>query len=112
MQSPETPSAPTQAPASSPAVDRTARYRRNPRLAEQTLAGKAVVLHYEGKRILGLNETGTQVWALLDGRRTVTDISVEVAARAGESAEAVEGEVLKFVAELVRRDLVIVEEGA
>ncbi len=94
-----------------PPVDRGARYRRNPRIAEQTLAGKAVILHYEGKRILGLNETGTQVWALLDGRRTVTDITVEVAARAGHAAEAVEGDVLKFVAELVHRDLVI-EEGA
>jgi len=89
----------------------SARLRTNPRLAQQNLGGKTVVLHYEGKRLLGLNAGGTFVWSLLDGRRSLAEIAREVADRDGIDRETAEAGVLEFVQDLHRRDLVIVEQG-
>ncbi len=79
---------------------------QNPRLSQQVLDGKAVILNYEGRRILGLNGNGTLVWSLLDGRRTLAEITEEVAARTGVPAASIRDDVLEFVGDLRRRDLV------
>lgn len=94
-----------------PPLGLAARLRTNPRLAQQNLGGKTVVLHYEGKRLLGLNESGTLVWSLIDGRRSLADIAREVADRDGIDCETAEAGVLDFAQDLHRRDLVIVEQG-
>ncbi|MDQ7006119.1 MAG: PqqD family protein [Acidobacteriota bacterium] len=83
------------------------RYKRNPRLAEQMLGGKAVLLHYEGRRILGLNETGSRIWELLDGRRTLTEIADLLARETGAPRPDVQAEVTAFVADLASRELVV-----
>lgn len=81
-------------------------YRKNPRLADQNLGGKTVVLHYEGERLLGLNETGTFVWSLLDGRRTVDEIAAEVARRDDVAIEQATEAVGQFLDQLAARELV------
>jgi len=82
-------------------------FRQNPRLAQQELGGKAVVLHFEGHRMLGLNETGSRIWSLLDGSRTLGQIADEIAVEFGTPREALEGDVLLFVRDLAERDLVV-----
>lgn len=81
------------------------RFRRNPRVAQQVLGGRAVVLHYEGKKMLGLNGSGTRIWGLLDGRLTLDDIASREA-EAGAPRDTAAADVASFVAELWRRDLV------
>jgi hypothetical protein len=81
------------------------RFRRNPRVAQQVLGGRAVVLHYEGKKMLGLNGSGTRIWALLDGRLTLDEIARRET-DAGASRDSATADVTSFVAELWRRDLV------
>jgi hypothetical protein len=95
-----------QQPGTAQGVERGGRYSQNPRIAQQVLAGKAVILNYEGKRILGLNDTGSFIWSLLDGDRTVTDITCEVARRFALPLEEAESGVIDFVADLSARDLV------
>ncbi|UCF68259.1 MAG: PqqD family protein [Acidobacteriota bacterium] len=91
--------------------ERDDRWRRNPRLADQTLGGKAVVLHYEGRRILGLNESGTLVWNLLDGRRSIGQLVDALAAHFGLPAREIDTDVLEFVRSLADRDLLVSVEG-
>ena len=101
------------APIVSRTVDPTRRFQRNPRVAHQVLGGKTVILNFEGKRVLGLNEQGTLVWSLLDGARSLEEVVAEVSACAGVGATAVRDDVLAFVGELQRRDLVVeLEAGA
>lgn len=83
------------------------RYRHNPRLAKQSLGGKAVVLHYEGRKLFGLNETGTRIWGLLDGTRTVDEISRALASSDGLDEQALLGEITAFLAELESRGLIV-----
>ena len=88
-------------------VDPTRRFQRNPRVAHQLLGGKAVILNFEGRRVLGLNEQGTLVWSLLDGARSLDAVVAEVCARAGVDADSARDDVLAFIAELQARELVI-----
>src|SRR5512134_361327 len=83
------------------------RYRHNPRVAQQVLGGKAVILNYEGRRILGLNGTGTRIWEQLDGRATLDEIAARAAAACGVPCERATDDVRAFVADLLRRDLVV-----
>lgn len=83
------------------------RFRQNPRIAQQLLGGKAVILHYEGKRILGLSEHGSAVWSRLDGRRSLQEIGAELAQEHGAPAAQVLDDVLEFVATLRERELVL-----
>ncbi len=88
-----------------------ARYRRNPRVARQVLGGRAVVLHYEGGRMAGFNETGTRVWERLDGRRTIAEIIDELAREDGVPVDEVAPAVRGFVADLLARELVVKAGG-
>ncbi len=83
------------------------RFSHNPRLAKQTLGGKAVVLHYEGRKLFGLNENGSQIWGLLDGVRTVEDVTRVLAASAGLDEAAAAPDVHAFLRELASRGLIV-----
>ena len=43
-------------------------YVRSPRVAFRKIGGSFVLVNIEDNRILRLNETGTEIWGLLDGR--------------------------------------------
>lgn len=93
-----------------PVISGDSRFRPNPRLARQMLGGKAVVLHYEGRKLLGLNDTGTRIWGLLDGLSSVDEIARVLSAETDVAHDAVLADVHEFLRELVSRGL-IVEAG-
>lgn len=47
---------------------------RNERLAWRVLSGEAVILYPEAGTLHRLNVTGTRMWELLDGNRTLAEI--------------------------------------
>jgi pyrroloquinoline quinone biosynthesis protein D len=65
-----------------------------------------VVLNPAGTVLRGLNGTAARILALVDGRRTVQEISAAVAREYDQPAERVLPEVLSFFDQLVRRELV------
>ncbi len=86
------------------------RYRPNPRLADQALGGKSVILNYEGKRILGLNESGSALWTLLDGTRSLQAVAETLAAESDAPAEEILEDVLAFAQDLAERGLLVEDE--
>jgi hypothetical protein len=85
------------------------RFKPNPSLADQTLGGKAVVLDYDNRRILGLNETGSRVWSMLDGTRTLREVCREVARENDVAVEQVVDDVRPFVEQLLERQLLVAD---
>ncbi len=88
-------------------------WRKNPRLAEQALGGKAVVLHYEGRRVLGLNRSGSVVWSLIDGQRPAGELVRRAAEELGVPAAdggSFAAAVLDFLDELERKEIVVAAE--
>ena len=83
------------------------RFKPNPSLADQMLGGKSVLLDYDNRRILGLNETGSRVWSLLDGSRTLREVCRAVAEEKAVSVEQVIEDVQPFIRQLVERELLV-----
>ncbi|MEI6309521.1 MAG: PqqD family protein [bacterium] len=54
-----------------------------------------------------LNETGREVWRLLDGKRTLTQVANELGVSFEAPAGKIEGDVLGLVTELARRKMVV-----
>jgi hypothetical protein len=78
--------------------------KRRPGVEIEVVGDQAVMLDADGTVARGLNATAAQVWALVDGRRTVAQIARELQAAA--DPERVERDVLAFLTELERRRLV------
>ncbi|MBI5494844.1 MAG: PqqD family protein [Deltaproteobacteria bacterium] len=83
-----------------------ARPRAAARCAWQAVEGEAVVIDLETRRVLGLNRTGSLVWSRMDGRRTVAELSQDVAAAFQVAPETASRDVEAFLAPLVARGLV------
>ena len=80
--------------------------RRQAGADASSLGGELVVLDAEGKRVRALNGTAARVWELLDGSHSVRDICGTLTAEFDASAEAIEGDVISFLNDLCRVQLV------
>lgn len=52
---------------------------RNERLAWRVLEGEAVILYPEAGTLHRLNATGTRMWELLDGQRSLAEVAAGLA---------------------------------
>jgi hypothetical protein len=80
--------------------------RISSRCAWQVVGGEAVLLDLHGRRLAGLNVTGSFLFPLLDGARTAADLAAAVAERFGVERARAEGDVTAFLADLARRGFV------
>lgn len=77
-------------------------------VAWQVLEGEAVLVDLDGKTIRGLNRTGSRVWELIDGRRTVREIAAVVAQEFSGAPEGggLEGDAIQFLTRLAELRLI------
>ena len=61
----------------------------------------------ENEAIFSLNETAKAIWKKLDGRKTLKDIIKELSQEYDASLEEVEKDVLGFIEELLKRNIVV-----
>lgn len=81
--------------------------RRQPGADDSLLDGEWVVLDAEGRMVRALNGTAARVWQLLDGRRTIADISGVLAAEFDAQTLAIEADVISFLNDLCRKQLAV-----
>jgi hypothetical protein len=82
--------------------------RVSPRVAWQTAGEEAVIIDLDGRRVMGLNATGTLLWTHLDGSRSVDELAALVAREFAIPAEAARLDVDAFLQGMVRRGFVTV----
>ena len=82
---------------------------RSSRLSWRVLDGDALILHPEAGTLHRLNETGTRVWELLDGERSLADVADELTAEYEVSADEAVDHVLELAGDLQENDLVEVQ---
>ena len=82
--------------------------RKNPQVVYRELAGEGggVLLHLESGAYHGLNETGSLIWDLIDGERTVAALVAALREQLAEAPEDLDAETERFLADLRRRDLI------
>lgn len=81
--------------------------RRQPGAEETAINGEVVVLDAEGRMVRALNGTAARVWQLLDGRRSIREICKTLASEFDAGAEAIEADVIAFLNQLCRVQLVV-----
>ena len=81
---------------------------QNPRTAWRVYDGQAVIVSPDDSTLHTLNEVGTLVWEVADGRRDVAAIVARVCEAFDVTPERAEDDVRRFVAELETRGLLTV----
>ena len=80
-------------------------YTRSPRVAYRRIGGAFVLVNLRDNRILKLNDTGTEIWGLLDGR-DVAAVATGICAAFDVPAEEALADVREFLEMLRGRELV------
>jgi len=78
----------------------------NPDVAFREIDGAVVIVHTTGNRLLQLNETGSTVWRLLEGRST-REISLHIAHEFDVEPSAALADTVRFLASLQERGLIV-----
>lgn len=89
-------------------IDRQQRVKLAPGVRQQTdhATGDAVLLYPEG--ILMLNETAREIVARCDGKTTVAEIAVALAAEYETSVTELENDIAECLTELQRQKLIVI----
>ena len=75
----------------------------------ETLEGEAIVIHLETGSYYSLTGSGAEIWGLLGGGSTVSQICADLAERHGRPEGEIRGEVERFIVDLQCEDLL--EDG-
>ena len=87
-------------------VDAEQVWVRRPSLVWRKVGDEAVILDPDQRVLRGLNDTGWQVWELLDGSHTVADIARELAAHYSIPEERTRQDVDTLLRDLKRAELI------
>jgi len=79
---------------------------RSDRLSWRVLDGEALILHPSAGTLHRLNETGTRLWELLDGERSIEGIAVALTDEYEIDVEDAVAQLLDVAGDLVSSDLV------
>lgn len=84
---------------------------KNPVAASRTYEGEGVIIHSGSMELNVVNPVGTRVWELVNGERTVSAIVEEVCREFDVDEDQAREDVLEFLAELEKKDLVRLNGG-
>jgi hypothetical protein len=76
-------------------------------IADSAVGDETVILHFSDGTYYGLDEMGTRIWSLLREGRTPLDICAAIAATHDAPRDIIEGDVRRFLGELVARRIVV-----
>ena len=83
--------------------------RRHPDTAFRVFEGEAVLISPAQNMVRMLNVTGSRIWELLDGERTIADIAAILSGEFDVSTAHALSSVRTFLQELAERQLVLLE---
>lgn len=79
--------------------------------ASRVIEGEAIIINLDNGIYYSLNEVGTAIWELADGKSTIKEIADAVCKEYDVDYEEAEKDVLEVVNDLVREGLVVVSES-
>ena len=85
--------------------------KRSEDTASRVVDGEAVIVVPQKGVVTVLNETGSGIWQLLDGRNSIEDIINIISSEFSVSRQEAEKDTLEFIEELVGKDMVVLNDG-
>jgi hypothetical protein len=92
-------------------ISQNARLRHAPDSAWRMIDGQAVIINSTSQRMRVLNDVGSRVWELVDGR-TLAEVVQTIQNEFDAEPAQIDLEVEEFVHDLVERGMLCVGEGA
>jgi hypothetical protein len=84
---------------------------KDKRTASRILAGEAIVLTPMNSKIYNLNETGSRIWAWLDGGPTVGELTARMQSEFKVDEGRAQADIIAFLEELAARGMVTLGES-
>lgn len=81
--------------------------KRSEDTASRVVDGEAVIVIPQKGVVTVLNETGSGIWQLLDGRNSIEDITNIISSEFDVSREQAEKDTLGFIEELIEKEMVV-----
>ena len=78
----------------------------NPKVVGQMVEGEIVLVLIDQNQVKVLNEVGSQIWELMDGRHTIAEIGTALCAEFDVSEQQAQEDTLDFIGELLDKGLV------
>ena len=88
----------------------TQRFRCPANVAARVLDGEAIMIHLESGRYFSAEGVGAALWQLLDSGLPFREVVAKVAESSGVSHDRAQEDVDRFVAELVREELLVTDQ--
>jgi len=82
------------------------RFTRNNDIAWRIIDGEALVVSPKDSLVYPLNDVGTRVWELLDGKKTVSEISSVICGEFEGDEVAIRDDIADFIENLLKAGLV------
>ena len=82
----------------------------HPQVAARIIDGEAVIVLPESGQVNVLNEVGSRIWELIDGTRSVGEITEIIVAEYDVTAEQAEGDMDEFIQELVENKMLVLAD--
>jgi hypothetical protein len=92
-------------PRLSPRLLPTARLRPRDRILKQEAAGTVVLLDLDGGQYFALDDAGSRIWDLCDGRQTAAGIVEIISGEYNAPAETIKQDVMELLQELADEKL-------
>jgi len=89
-------------------IDLTTTPTRNPEVLGRMADDEAVLVMPQKGQVKVLNEVGSVVWELIDGKRNILQIVEEICVQFDVDKDTVEADIIKFVADLVNREIIFI----
>lgn len=83
----------------------------NPDVVWRTMDDGAVLVKPEAGRVRVLNEVGTTIWRMIDGKHDLAAIEAELLEKYDVSPEEARRDLHQFLEELLERDLIVWNSG-
>lgn len=82
------------------------KFIRNNDIAWRVIDGEALVVSPKDSLIYPLNDAGARIWELLDGKRTVEEITSIICEEFEGEKKAIEGDTVDFIENLLKAGLI------
>ena len=80
---------------------------RNPDVIGRVVDDETVLVMPKKGQVKVLNEVGTVIWGMVDGKRTINQIIDKICADFEVDRDAAEKDTVRFIADLLDRELII-----
>jgi hypothetical protein len=87
-------------------VDINCRFKKNPQIMQKELADGPALIDPYRRVLIQLNPTGVEIWELLNGERSILDITDALRERFEVGDETLKKDVVSFLKELFRREMI------